>query len=166
MRMFDFLRVRIGAGLGLALISAACATTPAPTEQLPLADIQAIEATLERYTRGRDRLDPDLYVSSFAPDGRIVIGADSFEGHDALRAIIEDEAELRLAEPRTLFHLETNPRLEMLAPDHVLHHAYWLTITRADDGALGVLDVGSQVDELRKVDDEWLIVRREIGFDP
>jgi hypothetical protein len=139
-----------------------------------LADREAIEMTLERYTRGLDRLDPDLYVSSFSPDGVLMIYEKAYHGRDALRTIIAEEARLRQSQadaghpPRTLFHLETNSTVEFSSPVRAVHHTYWLTATRVGDRPedLSLLGVGSSVDELRKIDGKWLITRREIRRQP
>ena len=139
-----------------------------------LADREAIEATLERYTRGLDRLDAQLYTSSFAPNGVLMIFETRHQGHDALRKIIAEEARLRQSQrdsgqpPRSLFHLETNSTIEFTSPVHAQHRAYWLTASRAGDKPEGLtlLGVGSSSDELQKIDGQWLITRREIRAQP
>jgi hypothetical protein len=138
------------------------------------ADRDAVEAALSRYTHGLDRLDAELYTSSFAPDGVLVIAGTSRQGHDALRKVIADEAALRQASkargepPRTLFHLESNSHITFPAPDRAEHEAYWITISRTADTPEGmqVLGVGTSTDELRRIDGHWLITRREISLQP
>jgi len=130
--------------------------------------------TLERYTRGLDRLDQNLYVSSFAPDGVLMIYEKAYRGHDALRAIIAEETRLRQSQkdaghpPRILFHLETNSTVEFSSPVQAVHRTYWLTANRVGDQPedLSLLGVGSSIDELRKIDGKWLITRREIRSQP
>lgn len=159
-------------GLALGLILAASACSPAPSAGPALADRQAIDATLARYTRGLDQLDADLYLSAFAPDGAVVVYQDVFQGEDALRKLVTDEAELRRTEPRTLLHMEANSSVEFTAPDRAVHHAYWLTFARTGAGAepgsgdLSVIGAGVQTDELHKIDGEWLIVKRTITDGP
>jgi hypothetical protein len=139
-----------------------------------IADREAIEATLQRYTRGLDRLDPVLYVSSFTADGVLMIDAKKYQGHDALRTIIAQETRLRQSQqdggqpPRTLFHLEGNSTIEFTSPVRALHQAYWLTASRAGERpeGLSMLGVGSSIDELQKIDGKWLITRREIRSQP
>jgi hypothetical protein len=139
-----------------------------------MADREAIEMTLERYTRGLDRLDAELYVSSFAANGVLTIYEKAFQGHEALRRIVAEEARLRQSQrdsgqaPRTLFHLETNSTVEFSSPVRAVHHAYWLTATRAgaEPQGLSLLGVGSSIDELQKIDGKWLITRREIHSEP
>jgi len=139
-----------------------------------LADREAIEITLERYTRGLDRLDPDLYISSFAPDGVLMIYEKAYRGREALRTIIAAETRLRQSQkdagqpPRTLFHLEANSTVEFSSPVRAEHRTYWLTANRVGDRPedLSLLGVGSSVDELQKIDGQWLITRREIRSQP
>jgi hypothetical protein len=70
--------------------------------------------------------------------------------------------------PRTLFHLESNSRIEFQAPDRAVHSAYWWTVSRTADGPAGmsVIGVGSSSDQLQKIAGKWLIVRREITLQP
>ena len=152
----------------------ACSSGQTGGAQAGAADREAVEAALSRYTHGLDRLDPELYTSSFAPDGVLVIAGTSRQGHDALRKVIADEAALREASkargepPRTLFHLESNSRITFPAPDRAEHEAYWITISRTADTPEGmqVLGVGTSTDELRRIDGHWLITRREISLQP
>ena len=94
--------------LVLALPACAPRAEVGGTARHPLADREAIEAALQRYTRGLDRLDSTLYVSSFAANGVLMIDAKRYQGLDALRKIIADETRLRQSQqssgqpPRTL----------------------------------------------------------------
>src|SRR5262245_31112867 len=116
----------------------ACTRTPDTPSALAqrMADREEIEATLQRYLHGLDRLDAELYASSFAPDGEMIITGDRHQGRDAMRAIVAREAALRQSmkdrgeAPRTLFHFETNSHLEFAASDRALHSAYWFTVSR------------------------------------
>ncbi len=167
--------VVVAAGL-LVLALAACTRGSEADDaaRVRVTDRQQIEATLERYTRGLDRLDPELYSSSFAPNGVLMIYAKAYQGRDALRAIIAQEARLRQAQrdggqpSRTLFHLETNSTIEFASPVQALHRAYWLTANRTGEEpqGLSLLGVGSSTDELHKIDGKWLITRREIRAEP
>ena len=161
--------------LALPVLLAACGGRQSVA--MPLdhgADREAVEAALSRYTHGLDRLDAELYTSSFAPDGVLVIAGTSRQGHDALRKVIADEAALRQASkargepPRTLFHLESNSRITFPEADRAEHEAYWITISRTADTPEGmqVLGVGTSTDELRRIDGQWLITRREISLQP
>ena len=74
-----------GGAVAAVLAAVACATTVAPsasTSGPSLADREAIEATLYRYVRGLDRMDPELYASAFAPDGQFDLGANTVTGRE------------------------------------------------------------------------------------
>jgi hypothetical protein len=164
------------------LLAAMIVTTAACTQQADtassavqrLVDREQIETTLQRYLHGLDRLDAELYASSFAPDGEMIISGDRRQGRDGMRAVVAAEAKLRESmkargePPRTLFHFETQSRIEFASPDRALHSAYWLTVSRTSDspGGMSILAVGTSTDELRKIGGEWLITRREITLEP
>ncbi len=152
----------------LLLIPAAAGAQAADTQDFgTLEDRAAIEATLARYTRGLDRLDADLYLSALAPDAVVAIDGDERRGHDAFRDIIAGEAALREGEPRTLFHMETNSAIDITGPDSAVHTTYWLTMSREGEGQPAKLfDIGSSRDDLRRIDGQWLIVRRDIYLHP
>jgi hypothetical protein len=160
--------------LAFALPACTPGTGSGSSDSARLADREAIEGTLERYTRGLDRLDTELYVSSFAPDGVLIIDAKPYQGHDALRRIIAEETRLRQSQrdlgqpPRTLYHLESNSTIEFSSAAHAQHRGYWLTASRAGDKPEGLtlLGVGTSSDDLHKIDGRWLIVRREIREQP
>jgi hypothetical protein len=168
------LRVVLMAMLAFSLAACGPGSGVGESGSARVLDREAIEATLERYTRGLDRLDAELYVSSFAPNGVLMIYATKHQGSDALRKIIAEEARLRQSQrdlgqpPRTLFHLESNSTIEFSSPVHALHRAYWLTASRAGDKPEGLtlLGVGSSSDELQKIDGRWLITLREIRAQP
>jgi ketosteroid isomerase-like protein len=166
------------AAAAVVLMSAACATTPMATEAAgpTLADREAIEATLYNYARGLDRHDPDLYASAWAEDAVFDLGGGRvFEGREAMRGIVQGlvdsyaEAAERGDPPRQIFHMDANPRLEFVAPDHAFYHAYYFTIARTGEGQEAtntIIDTGSTVDELRKIDGQWLIVKRTVTEAP
>jgi len=158
----------------MALAGCASGPGPAAVESARLADREAIEATLERYTRGLDRLDAQLYLSSMTPDAVLMIYETAHRGQAALRQVIAEEARLRQTQrdagqpARTLFHLEGNSSIEFTSALHAQHRAYWLTASRVGERPEGltILGVGSSIDELEKVDGRWLITRREIRAQP
>jgi 3-phenylpropionate/cinnamic acid dioxygenase small subunit len=166
----------VAAVAGLALTSA-CATMPAadmaagPT----LADREAIEATLYNYARGLDRLDPDLYASAWSEDAVFDLGATAYHGRDEMRGIITglietNQARSERGEPEHhTFHMDANPRVEFLSADHAIYYAYFFTYVRVGEGqesTTTMVGVGSTEDELRKIDGEWLIVKRTVMSGP
>ena len=163
--------------LAAILIAASACTRTSDAESAAarrMVDREAIDATLQRYLHGLDRLDADLYASSFAPDGELIITGQRHQGRAAMRAVVAAETALRQSikergePPRTLFHFETQSHLEFPAPDRALHSAYWLTVSRTGESPAGmsILAVGSSTDELQRIDGKWLITRREITLQP
>lgn len=176
MRVTTFAR---GALISAAvLLAAGCTTTgtmPSAETGPTLADREAIEATLYRYARGLDRHDVEMYASAFSEDAVFDLGATQYEGREAMRDIIRglianaEAAAERGDPPRQLFHMDANPRFEFLAADHAIYHAYYLTFVRVGEGqgsTTEVVAVGSTTDELRKIDGEWLIVKRTVMNEP
>jgi hypothetical protein len=158
-----------------ALMAVACATA-APQDAdagLRLADREAILGTLDRYTRGLDQLNPDLYVSAWAEDGEVVLYEDEVHsGHEALAGYVEHEAALRAearerGDERIQFHQYSNQLIEFTGPDTAVHRAYWTASTRGSAGDVEVGFIGRLTDTfVRQTDGTWLIQRREVFADP
>jgi ketosteroid isomerase-like protein len=164
------------AAFAAALVTTASAA-PAMGEEIDaaarLADIEAIEATLERYVQGLDRLDAELYTSAWTPDGAVVLYEDEVhQGHEALAAYIAFETEEREAaaargEPFVQFHQFYNQRIEFTGPDTAEHRAYWTSSRRDKDGEIDVGFIGRLTDTfVRQPDGSWLMSRREVFADP
>jgi hypothetical protein len=137
-------------------------------------DREAIDATMHRYLTGLDHLDRDLYADTFAPDGVLDIDGRVTTGRDAMRTVIDNEIAYRQdmqkkgRPARILFHMETNIRVTFPQADRAERTAYWVTYQRIgkDPEGLIALGVGTSVDELRRIGDEWLIARRQISLQP
>lgn len=170
------IRAAMAASCGAFVLSGAAMAQGSGAAEPTLADYEAIHETLYRYTRGLDRGDPQMYASAFAPDGALYNGDNVMaQGHEALAAIVQGVEDNRAAaaergEPaRQLYHMDANSRIEFLSADQAVHHAYYLTLAQTGSGLgseIGVLAVGSTEDELRKIDGEWLIVKRTIITGP
>lgn len=167
-----------GAGALFALLvwaGAAGADTPAAAAGPTVADYEAIETTLYHYTRGLDRHDADMYASAWAEDSEFDLGVAKFKGRDAMRKIVtdlikSDDDAKKAGKPRPqIFHMDANSRIEFLAPDHAVHHAYYFTIARTGTGLQStntIIAIGSTIDELKKLNGQWLIVKRTVMNDP
>ena len=166
-------RARVSASLCLALAAVACATQPADRAALErAADREAIEATLQRYMTGIDTMDEALYASPFTEDATFELNGQVYEGREAIGGIIRgvrENRETRVAEaeaagtapPPLLFHVMNNSRIRF-GDDGTAHHsAYYMTITRSEDG-VRIGAIGRYEDDLVKQDGEWLIVRRQL----
>ena len=129
-------------------------------------DREEIDQLLWRYTRALDSFDPDAYVATYTEDGSF--GA--VKGHEALHAMMVDfrnGRELQAAEgnpPAPMFHATENSWPEFVTPDHVRHHAYWVTYFGANgsDSPARIVAVGRSVDNIVRVNDQWLIRSRNV----
>lgn len=166
---------------GLSLLAACIAVSGCMPKSDPgaeaarrLADREAIDATYQRYIQGLDGLDADRFADAFAPDGVLIVDTHSRQGREALRQVIAEEVALRQAArdrgetPRVLFHMESNLHVTFPAADRAERSAYWVTFVRVgkDPEGLSTLGVGTSVDELQRIDGEWLITRRDISLQP
>ena len=120
-------------------------------------DKEAIHALMWRYARAFEDLDPDAYASLFAQDGRF----GPTQGRDALRETIKNLKESRKDSPRE-YLLITDARIEFVDKTHARYHQYWMTVFEpAEQGASpNVTAVGRGMDELVKIDGQWLIQTR------
>lgn len=155
--------------LGMA---AACTPPPPDTDDLRLADRDAIQATLDRYIRGLDRLDTDTYLSAWADDGEVSLyGDEVHRGHEALGGyIVHERSERAAAQERgegfIQFHQLSNQRIEFTGPDTAEHRAYWTASRRTPDGRIEVAFIGRLVDQFVRRDGDWLIHKREVLSEP
>ena len=130
-------------------------------------DREQIEHLMWRYTRALDSFDPDAYVAVFTEDG--AFGA--IKGRDALHKMIADLRAARDAQaaagnpPAPMFHATENTWTEFVSKDHARHHAYWVTYFGANgpDSPPRMVSVGRSVDDLVRVNGQWLIQFRNIA---
>lgn len=134
------------------------------------ADREAIEARMWAYDRALDNLDADGYAANFTPDGAF----GQTRGHDALRSMITTLAtgfETRRAAGETIgkmHHFTMNPWLEFTGPATARYHYYHQTVF-GTGGALNsptaprMAAAGQGVDDLVKVNGQWLIRNRNVA---
>lgn len=128
-----------------------------------------IEQTLQRYVRGYDANDPDMFASAFAEDGVFEFNSETYIGRDAIRGYIEERnagreerAAAGIGDPSArLFHVMTNSVITFTGPDTAEHSAYGMTIGRTT-GETHISSSGTYDDELARIDGEWLIRRRRL----
>lgn len=160
------------AAFALALTAACTGATPEPDADLRLADRDAIQATIDRYIRGLDRLDAPTYLSAWTEDGEVSLyGEDVHSGHDALAEYIVNEQAARATareqgEGFVQFHQLSNQRIEFTGPDTAEHRAYWTASRRDGEGNIEVAFIGRLVDQVVRRDGQWLLQRRELFDEP
>ena len=129
-----------------------------------------IERAIYLYGQATDEGDFDLYVSLFAPDGEWVGGMGAFEGHEAIRGMLEQYLQPGPRERLTSFHVMSNPVIEIAADGATAtSETRWTFFMAGEDGAPRAVMSGRYHDDWKKIGDDWLIQRRaapsDIPFD-
>lgn len=130
------------------------------------ADREAIDALMWRYARALDTLDAQGYAATYTQDGKFMAGGTVIEGRDALREYIEGLQESMGETPDpAMYHMTTDAWTEFVDETHARHHTYWMTVFGpAEQGeSPRVAAAGRGVDDLVKVDGEWLIQTRNVS---
>ena len=135
------------------------------------ADRAEIEALMWRYVRALDTYDEEAYAAAFTEDGQFVAGPNATRGREALRQMVvglENSSAERASASGTpspaMHHIITNPHIEFVDADHARYHSYWMTaFAPAKQGDTPrVAAVGRGVDDLVKIDGQWLISLRNV----
>jgi uncharacterized protein (TIGR02246 family) len=129
-------------------------------------DREAINELMWRYARALDTGDADAYAACYTVDGQFGVGDGATKGREALRAMIAGLAGGPAGAAPQLYHMNADVWIEFIDDTHARHHTYWMTMrAAAGDTPAGVAAVGVGVDELVKVDGEWLIQVRNVNAD-
>lgn len=135
-------------------------------------DRMEIEDVLWRYARALDTSDAEAYASVYTPDGQFGTGANATKGRDALKKMIADgrqrqvEAQAK-GEPKRppMYHMTANERVQFTDKDHARVEAYYITAIAAAGNTtpLRVAGVGRSIDELVRLNGQWLIKARNVS---
>ncbi len=119
-----------------------------------------------------DTNDAEAYASAYAPDGQFSAGANATRGRDALRKMIADlrqrqvEAQAK-GEPKRppMYHMSANERIQFTDKDHARIEAYYITAIAAGGAAapLRVVGVGRSIDDVVRLNGQWLITSRNVS---
>ena len=119
-----------------------------------LLDRQAIWDAIVSYTRGMDRLDPDLVLKAFHPDAKddhgVVVGN--------REEIAANGMKMHGEENRKTHHCLTNHYCE-LDGDTANTETYFVYFGAQEDGPTDVL-CGRYLDDMERRDGEWRIANR------
>jgi uncharacterized protein (TIGR02246 family) len=134
-------------------------------------DRAEIQALMWRYVRALDTLDGDAYASVFTEDGTFGSGQNAASGRPALKKMIEDLKKNRAERAAggeaiaPMYHVITNAHVEFTGKDTARYHSYWMTVFGATEqgGAPRVAAAGRGIDELVRVDGQWLIKSRNVA---
>ncbi len=123
-----------------------------------------IEQLMWNYIRALDSGNAEAYVALFAPDGQFGRGASAIKGRDALRKMMTDSRQKIDAankdgkKPQRMYHVVTNPHIEFIDKDHARYYAYWMGALAAG----GTTSAGREVNELVRINGQWLISVRDV----
>lgn len=130
-----------------------------------------IEKLMWQYTRALDTENPDAYAAAYTPDGQFGSGPNAVKGHDALKKMIADlrqraaDAEAKGEKRPPMYHMSANSYLEFVDKDHAHMEGYWLTVfaQQGPNVPVRVAAAGREVDELVRVNGQWLIKLRDVA---
>jgi uncharacterized protein (TIGR02246 family) len=126
-------------------------------------DREAITELMWRYARALDTANADAYAACYTQDGQFGVGDNATKGRDALRGMIARFASNPNGPPQ-LLHMTADTWIEFIDDTHAKHHSYWITMRKASgDAPAAVAAVGVGVDEVVKVNGQWLIKTRNVN---
>ena len=135
-------------------------------------DRAQIEKLMWQYVRALDTGNADAYAAVFTPDGQFGSGTNAVKGREALKKMIAGfgqraaENESKSGEKRpAMYHVIANSYLEFLDKDHARLQAYWMTVFAASGTKTPsrVAGAGREVDELVRMNGQWLIKARDVA---
>jgi uncharacterized protein (TIGR02246 family) len=135
-------------------------------------DRAEIQELMWRYVQALDTLDPEAYASVFTEDGQFGAGANAQKGRAALTQMVQGLKDARAereadGEPPSaqMYHVITNSHIEFVDADHARYHSYWMTVFgAAGEGTTPrVAAAGQGIDDLVRVDGQWLIRTRNVA---
>jgi hypothetical protein len=134
-------------------------------------DRAAIEKLMWNYVRALDTENPDAYAATYTPDGQFGTGPKAVKGRAALKKMIADyrkqstEAEAKGQKRPPMYHMLMNSYLEFTDANHAHMEAYWQTVfgQNGPNVPVRVAAAGREVDELVRVNGQWLIHLRDVA---
>lgn len=157
---------RIAGFATLLLMVSAVSVSPA-AEKVPLRaeDRVEIEELMWNYIRALDSGDAEAYAALFTPDGQFGRGASAVKGREALKKMVLDARQQMNAKqqegekrPR-MYHVVTNTHIEFIDGNHARYHAYWMGAFASGGG---LTSAGREVNELVRINGQWLISVRDV----
>ena len=103
----------------------------------------------------------------FTPDGQFGRGESAIKGREALKKMVVDawkkmDADNQGDKKRPhMYHIVTNPHIVFIDKDHARYHAYWMGVLETGE----IVVAGREVNELVRINDQWLISLRDVEPD-
>jgi uncharacterized protein (TIGR02246 family) len=127
-------------------------------------DRVAIEQLMWNYIRALDSGNAEAYAALFAPDGQFGRGSTATKGREALKKMVSDARQKLDADNKSakktprMYHVVTNPHIEFIDKDHARYYAYWMGALAAG----GTTSAGREVNDLVRINGQWLISVRDV----
>ena len=134
-------------------------------DSLRMQDRIAIEQLMWDYIRALDSGDAEAYAALFAPDGQFGTGDTAIKGREALKKMISDARQTMDTDNQSdqerprMYHVVTNTHIEFIDEDHARYHAYWMGALAAG----GTTSAGREVNDLVRINGQWLISVRDVA---
>ena len=131
-------------------------------------DREEIEQLMWRYARALDTNDADGYAANYTVDGQFGSGANASKGREALKKMIAASRERQAAAtPKRppMYHMTANHQITFIDKDHARIDAYHITMVAGAgrETPPRVAGVGRSIDELERVNGQWLIKTRNVA---
>jgi hypothetical protein len=125
-------------------------------------DRAQIEKVMWNYSRALYTQNPDAYAALYAPDGQFGTGPRAVQGREALKKMIVDLKQ-REAGQQPVYVMDLNSYVEFPDRDHAHMEAYWLEVSPriGPNVPARVVNAGREVEELERVNGQWLIKLRD-----
>jgi uncharacterized protein (TIGR02246 family) len=161
-----------GAVLGAVMFTAGAVFTASKADEEVIRqarDRAEIEEVMWRYTRALDTGDAEAYASVYTPDGQFSSGGNATKGREALKQMIAGArrpagAQQAPARP-PMYHSTANHQIRFIDQDHARIDAYHITLVAGagPETPPRVAGVGRSIDELERVNGQWLINSRNVA---
>lgn len=161
--------------LGLIVIAVSYTAAPAWGDDAAVLreaqDRAAIEALMWRYVRALDSLDAEGYAAVFTEDGAFGSGSQARRGRADLAKMVadlkkgRDERAAAGQANAPMYHVIANHQVTFVGPNEARYDSYWMTVFGAvgSDTPPRVAAAGRGVDQLVRVDGQWLIKNRNVA---
>ena len=166
-----------GVVLGAVMFTAGAVFTASKSNDDVLREVrdrQAIDEVMWRYARALDTGNAEAYAALYTEDGQFGTGANATKGREALKKMIagtgqRQAASQTSAQPATprppMYHMTANHQLTFLDKDHARIDAYHITLAAGSgrENPPRVAGTGRSIDELERVNGQWLIKSRNVA---
>jgi uncharacterized protein (TIGR02246 family) len=134
-------------------------------------DRAAIEALMWRYVRALDSMDADAYAAVFTEDGAFKSGSTQHHGRAEMKQMIADLKKTRDERAAAgtasapMYHVIANHQITFTGPNEARYDSYWMTVFGAagPNTPVRVAAAGRGVDQLVRVNGQWLIKNRDVA---